>query len=126
MAPADAMLDLALDEDLQTVFRYVNKNRTWEEVVGSGQRHPAMIIGVSDGGAHLDRDDGSDWSTQFLAFWVREKKLWSSRRGDPPAHPGAGRAARLRGPGDAPARVLGRRVHLRPRHHLARVQEAGS
>jgi N-acyl-D-amino-acid deacylase len=81
VSPADAMLDLAVDEDLKTVFRYVSKNRTWEEVVGSGQRHPSMIIGVSDGGAHLDRDDGSDWSTQFLAFWVRGKNLWSLEEG---------------------------------------------
>jgi N-acyl-D-amino-acid deacylase len=81
VAPADAMLDLAADERLRTVFRYVSKNRTWEEVVGSGQQHPAMIIGVSDGGAHLDRDDGADWSTQFLAFWVREKNLWSLEDG---------------------------------------------
>jgi N-acyl-D-amino-acid deacylase len=81
VAPADAMLDLAVDEKLQTVFRYVSKNRTWEEVVAAGQKHPAMIIGVSDGGAHLDRDDGADWSTAFLAFWVREKNLWSLEEG---------------------------------------------
>lgn len=79
--PADAMLDLALDEQLGTVFRYVNKSRSWEEAVAAGQRHPAMIIGVSDGGAHLDRDDGSDWSTAFLAFWVRDRKLWSLEEG---------------------------------------------
>jgi N-acyl-D-amino-acid deacylase len=75
--PADTMADLAVSEDLQMVFRYVNKSRSWEEAVAVGQRHPAMIIGVSDGGAHLDRDDGSDWSTIFLAFWVRERKLWT-------------------------------------------------
>ena len=79
--PADALLDLALDEDLVTVFRYVNKSAAWEEAVAVGQRHPAMIIGVSDGGAHLDRDDGADWSTAFLAFWVRERKLWSLEEG---------------------------------------------
>ncbi|MHB8438070.1 MAG: N-acyl-D-amino-acid deacylase family protein [Acidimicrobiales bacterium] len=79
--PADVMLDLALDEDLGTVFRYVNKSRSWEQAVADGQRHPAMIIGVSDGGAHLDRDDGSDWSTAFLAFWVRDRKLWSLEEG---------------------------------------------
>lgn len=79
--PADVMLDLAVAEDLETVFRYVNKSRSWEEAVAVGQRHPAMIIGVSDGGAHLDRDDGSDWSTAFLAFWVRERKLWSLEEG---------------------------------------------
>jgi N-acyl-D-amino-acid deacylase len=79
--PADAMLDLAVDEELRTVFRYVNKSRSWEEAVADGQRHPAMIIGVSDGGAHLDRDDGSDWSTAFLAFWVRHRKLWTLEEG---------------------------------------------
>lgn len=79
--PADALLDLAVDEGLETVFRYVNKSRAWEEAVAAGQRHPAMIIGVSDGGAHLDRDDGADWSTAFLAFWVRERGLWSLEEG---------------------------------------------
>jgi len=79
--PADVLLDLALDEDLRTVFRYVNKSAAWEEAVAVGQRHPAMIIGVSDGGAHLDRDDGADWSTAFLAFWVRERGLWSLEEG---------------------------------------------
>jgi N-acyl-D-aspartate/D-glutamate deacylase len=79
--PADVMLDLAADEGLATVFRYVNKSRSWEEAVAAGQRHPAMVIGVSDGGAHLDRDDGSDWSTAFLAFWVRERRLWSLEEG---------------------------------------------
>ncbi|MHB8330344.1 MAG: N-acyl-D-amino-acid deacylase family protein [Acidimicrobiales bacterium] len=79
--PADAMLDLAVSEGLQTTFRYVNKSRAWEEAVAVGQRHPAMIIGVSDGGAHLDRDDGADWSTAFLAFWVRDRKLWSLEEG---------------------------------------------
>jgi len=79
--PADAMLDLAMAENLETVFRYVNKSRGWEEAAAAGQRHPAMIIGVSDGGAHLDRDDGSDWSTAFLAFWVRDRKLWSLEEG---------------------------------------------
>ncbi|HUC37513.1 MAG TPA: amidohydrolase family protein [Acidimicrobiales bacterium] len=79
--PADAMVDLAVAEDLETVFRYVNKSRSWEEAVAVGQRHPSMVIGVSDGGAHLDRDDGSDWSTAFLAFWVRDRKLWSLEEG---------------------------------------------
>jgi len=81
VSPADAMLDLARDEKLATVFRYVSKGRTWEEAVSIGQRHPATIIGVSDGGAHLDRDDGADWSTAFLSFWVRDKKLWTLEEG---------------------------------------------
>jgi N-acyl-D-aspartate/D-glutamate deacylase len=35
-----------------------------------------MIVGVSDGGAHLDFDDGAEWSTHFLATWWREERVW--------------------------------------------------
>ena len=31
-----------------------------------------MIVGTSDGGAHLDRDDGAEAHTWFLQHWVRE------------------------------------------------------
>lgn len=79
--PADALLDLALAEELATVFRWENKTAEWEEAVRESQRHPSMIIGVSDGGAHLDRDDGSDWSSYFLRFWVFERHLWSVEEG---------------------------------------------
>ena len=66
--PADAMLDLALSEDLEMKFRWENKTVTWEESVRESMKHPSMLMGVSDGGAHLDRDDGSDWSSYFLRF----------------------------------------------------------
>ncbi|MHB8669876.1 MAG: N-acyl-D-amino-acid deacylase family protein [Acidimicrobiales bacterium] len=81
VAPADALLDLALSEDLATVFRWENKTPQWEEAVRESQQHPSMIIGVSDGGAHLDRDDGSDWSSYFLRFWVGERQLWTLEEG---------------------------------------------
>ena len=77
MAPADAMLELALAEDLKMKFRWENVNSEWEDSVRRSMKHPAMLIGVSDGGAHLDRDDGSDWSSYFLAFWVRERGVWT-------------------------------------------------
>lgn len=80
-SPADVMLDMALDEDLGTVFRWENKTAEWEEAVRESQRHPSMIIGVSDGGAHLDRDDGSDWSSYFLRFWVFDRRLWTVEEG---------------------------------------------
>ncbi|TML58219.1 MAG: amidohydrolase [Actinobacteria bacterium] len=79
--PADAMLDLALSEDLDTVFRWENKTPAWEEAVRESQKSPHMIIGVSDGGAHLDRDDGSDWSSYFLRFWVFDRRLWALEEG---------------------------------------------
>jgi N-acyl-D-amino-acid deacylase len=79
--PADAMLDLALSEDLAMKFRWENKTTTWEESVRESMKHPSMLMGVSDGGAHLDRDDGADWSTYFLRFWVLDRGDWSLEEG---------------------------------------------
>jgi len=80
-APADAMLDLALDEELATKFRWENRTPAWESAVRESMRHPSMLIGVSDGGAHLDRDDGADWSSFFLRFWVRERGVFTLEEG---------------------------------------------
>ena len=79
--PADAMLDLALSEDLQMKFRWENKTAVWEASVRESMKHPSMLMGVSDGGAHLDRDDGADWSSYFLRFWVQEQGEWSLEEG---------------------------------------------
>ncbi|MFP6662821.1 MAG: amidohydrolase family protein [Deltaproteobacteria bacterium] len=79
--PADAMLDLALSEDLQMKFRWEDRSDRWEAAVKESMKHPAILMGVSDGGAHLDRDDGADWSTYFLSHWVREKKEWTLEEG---------------------------------------------
>jgi len=80
-APADAMLDLALDEELATKFRWENRTPAWESAVRESMQHPSMLIGVSDGGAHLDRDDGADWSSFFLRFWVQERRAFSLEEG---------------------------------------------
>jgi N-acyl-D-aspartate/D-glutamate deacylase len=80
-APADAMLDLALEEELATRFRWRTESPEWTEAVAEAQRDPRMIIGVSDGGAHLARDDGADWSSYFLGRWVRDRKVWSLEEG---------------------------------------------
>jgi len=74
--PADAMLDLAVADDLDAVFHWSNETPAWRELLKDVQRHPQMIVGVSDGGAHLDRDDGQEWSTHFLATWWREEQVW--------------------------------------------------
>jgi N-acyl-D-aspartate/D-glutamate deacylase len=74
--PADAMLDLAVADDLDAVFHWSNETPAWRELLKDVQKHPQMIVGVSDGGAHLDRDDGQEWSTHFLATWWREEQVW--------------------------------------------------
>jgi N-acyl-D-amino-acid deacylase len=81
VAPADAMLDLALAEDLATKFRWRTESPEWAEAVGVAQRDARMVIGVSDGGAHLARDDGADWSSYFLRSWVLDRKVWTLEEG---------------------------------------------
>jgi N-acyl-D-aspartate/D-glutamate deacylase len=81
VAPADAMLDLALAEDLGTQFRWRTESPEWAEAVRDAQRDARMLIGVSDGGAHLARDDGADWSSYFLRSWVLERNVWTLEEG---------------------------------------------
>jgi N-acyl-D-aspartate/D-glutamate deacylase len=81
VAPADVLLDLALAEDLATEFRWRWETEEWSAAVGEAQRDPRMIIGTSDGGAHLARDDGADWSSWFLRHWVLDRGVWSLEEG---------------------------------------------
>lgn len=74
--PADALLDLAAADDLEAVFHWSNETPAWRELLKDVQKHPQMIVGVSDGGAHLDRDDGQEWSTHFLSTWWRSEQVW--------------------------------------------------
>ncbi len=80
-APADVILDLALAEDFKTEFRWRTENPDWRDAVKAAQLDPRMIIGTSDGGAHLAKDDGADWSSYFLRSWVLDRKVWSLEEG---------------------------------------------
>jgi N-acyl-D-aspartate/D-glutamate deacylase len=81
VAPADVLLDLALEEDFETEFRWRTESPEWSEAVHSAQLDPRMVIGVSDGGAHLARDDGADWSSYYLRTWVLDRKVWTLEEG---------------------------------------------
>jgi N-acyl-D-aspartate/D-glutamate deacylase len=81
VAPADALLDLALAEDLATRFRWRTESPEWAEAVREAQLDARMIVGVSDGGAHLARDDGADWSSYFLRSWVLDRRVWTLEEG---------------------------------------------
>ncbi len=80
-APADAMLDLALEENLATRFRWRTESAEWTDAVREAQLDARMIIGTSDGGAHLARDDGADWSSYFLRSWVLDREVWTLEDG---------------------------------------------
>ncbi len=70
--PTDAFLDIALSEDLTTEFVWKTETPEWIEGTKVAQDDPHMIVGTSDGGAHLDRDDGAEAHTWFLEHWVRK------------------------------------------------------
>jgi N-acyl-D-aspartate/D-glutamate deacylase len=70
--PTDAMLDIALSEDLTTEFLWRTETQEWIDGTRVAQADPHMLVGTSDGGAHLDRDDGAEAHSYFLKHWVRE------------------------------------------------------
>jgi N-acyl-D-aspartate/D-glutamate deacylase len=72
---ADIILDLLAAEDFQTGFFYSGRAPEEEAPFAEVLRSHHTMIGTSDGGAHLERDDGSDWSTYFLWRWVNQKGI---------------------------------------------------
>ncbi len=81
VAPGDFALDLALADNFETKMRYRSETPDWSAAVEVAQRDPRMIVGTSDGGAHLAKDDQSDWSSYFLGSWVRDREIWSLEEG---------------------------------------------
>jgi N-acyl-D-amino-acid deacylase len=81
VAPADFLLDLALAEECRTRFRWRTESPEWTDAVAEAQQDARMVIGTSDGGAHLARDDGADWSSYFLRKWVLDRRVWSLEEG---------------------------------------------
>lgn len=76
MAPMDLMIEVALSEDLAPEFVWRTETQEWRDGTYVASLHPNMIIGTSDGGAHLGRDDGATFSSYFFRYWVREWGKW--------------------------------------------------
>jgi N-acyl-D-amino-acid deacylase len=74
--PLDAFLDLAVEEALQTVFSLGEINMDTEavaQILGS----PYAVVGLSDGGAHVQFHSNVSNPTRLLGYWVREKGIMS-------------------------------------------------
>src|SRR5438445_10650417 len=78
---ADVMCELSLADGLETQFLWNSESPAWVEANAESQRNLHMIVGTGDGGAHADRDDGSEWSTYYLRSWVLDRKLVSLEDG---------------------------------------------
>ena len=75
----DTFLDLAIEDNLniQYVMALFNadENRVAELIT-----HPNTMIGLSDGGAHVDMLCDAGYCTYLLGTWVREKQLMPIER----------------------------------------------
>ncbi len=70
----DAMLDLALEEDLDTMFI---SSAPIEDPMGEIVRSPYTIVGQSDAGAHVQYLSNFGVCTTLLGHYVRERQLMS-------------------------------------------------
>ena len=75
--PMDAMLDLALDEDLLTEFSTDPTTGTNPEAMKEILNHPYTHPCISDGGAHVRYLTVGVWPVNFLALWARDHGIMS-------------------------------------------------
>ena len=78
--PIDFLLDLSLEEGLDTLFTAILLNSD-EEAVGRMIRHPHSLLSLSDAGAHLTFLCDAGFGLHFLGHWVREKGLMPIEQG---------------------------------------------
>lgn len=75
----DTFLDLAIEDDLNIQYTMAlfnaDENRVAELIT-----HPNTMIGLSDGGAHVDMLCDAGYCTYLLGTWVREKQLMPIER----------------------------------------------
>ena len=76
--------------DLKTEFLGEGPDFNVDHMAGVYNESPYTIPGVSDGGAHTKFFTGGAWTTDFLAWMVRDDEE-DHARGGPLPHVGAGR-----------------------------------
>jgi N-acyl-D-amino-acid deacylase len=69
--PLDAMLDLALAENLETVFSALLLNSD-QAAVGRLLADPHALVSLSDAGAHLTFFNDAGFGLHLLGHWTRE------------------------------------------------------
>ncbi|HJP11673.1 MAG TPA: amidohydrolase family protein [Arenicellales bacterium] len=72
----DAFLDTAIADDLACEFTMASFN-TRVDRMAELLNDPSILIGLGDGGAHVDMLCDSGYPTYLLGTWVRERKVLS-------------------------------------------------
>lgn len=74
--PVDVFLDIAVADQLETVFNIALFN-TDDALCAELFNDPRTLIGLSDGGAHAETLCDAGYTTYLLGYWVREKQAIS-------------------------------------------------
>ena len=77
--PLDLMIDLAMEEHLDTRFRSVLANNDPEAIAWLLQQE-GCLIGLADSGAHVSQLCDACMPTDLLGNWVREKQVITLER----------------------------------------------
>ena len=77
--PVDMFLDLAIKDELAMQFNYELFNSN-EALIPELITDPRIMIGLSDGGAHVDALCDAGYCTYLLGHWVREKEVMTLER----------------------------------------------
>ena len=72
--PLDCLFDLAISENLGTLFSLCAFNHD-EQAVARLLAHPESLLSLSDAGAHLSFLDDSGFGLHLLGHWVRDRKV---------------------------------------------------
>jgi N-acyl-D-aspartate/D-glutamate deacylase len=70
----DAFFDLVVEENLDTAFLYGDGNSD-KAAMAKILNYPSAIVGLSDGGAHVQFHGGYGYSTRLLGHWVRREQV---------------------------------------------------
>lgn len=79
VSPLDVMLDLSLEENLETRFRSVLANNDPDAIAWLLGRE-GVLMGLADSGAHVSQLCDACMPTDLLGSWVREKEVISLER----------------------------------------------
>jgi len=77
--PVDMFLDLSIKDELAMQFNYELFNSN-EALIPELITDPRIMIGLSDGGAHVDALCDAGYCTYLLGHWVREKEVMTLER----------------------------------------------
>lgn len=74
--PAEAMIDIAVETELNAFFRQPLANEDQDHVLAM-MKHPRSVVTFSDSGAHVAQIMDSSLQTHLLSHWVRDKQAFT-------------------------------------------------